>query len=165
LQPGSGKNIPAMISLHTITTSTLDAFMMTVTDEREKLYIKKLSHQQAALEKLTLKFKEAKEEADEVVKLLKEKNFDYALLNKEYVDINNKLAKANKELLTAKKKQKESDDLKSAFIANMSHEIRTPLNSIIGYTKILVNSVTDDNHKKHIEIISQSGKKFTSPDR
>lgn len=158
LRPGSGKHIPAIISLHTITTSTLDAFLMTVTDEREKLYIKQLSHNQRVLEKLTLKFKEAKEETDKAVKLLKEKNFDYALLNREYVAINNKLAKANKELLTAKKEAEKSDHLKSAFIANMSHEIRTPLNSIIGYTKILANSVTDDEHKKHIEIISQSGK-------
>ena len=158
LRPGSGNHIPAIISLHTITTSTLDAYMMTVTDEREKLYIKQLSHNQRVLEKLTLKFKEAKEETDKTVKLLKEKNFDYALLNREYVAINNKLAKANKELLAAKKEAEKSDHLKSAFIANMSHEIRTPLNSIMGYTKILANSITDDEHKKHIEIITQSGK-------
>ncbi|MFO7924262.1 MAG: ATP-binding protein [Bacteroidales bacterium] len=158
LRPKTGKNIPAIISLHLITTSSLDTFLMTVTDERERLYIKKLSHQQAALKKLTLKYKEAKEETDKAVKLLKEKNFDYALLNREYVTINNKLAKANKELLTAKKRAEKSDHLKSAFIANMSHEIRTPLNSIMGYTKILANLVTDDEHKKHIEIISLSGK-------
>ncbi len=160
LRPGSGEHIPAMISLHSIPTSTLEAFMMTVTDEREKLYIKKLNYQQAALEKLTIKLKKAKEEADEAVNLLKEKNFDYAILNKEYVAINNKLANANKELLTAKKKAEKSDHLKSAFIANMSHEIRTPLNSIMGYTKILANSAKDDKHKKHIEVISQSGKKL-----
>ncbi len=160
LQSRSGQLIPAMISLHKIATSTLKACMMTVTDEREKLYIKKLNHQQSALKKLAIKLKKAKEKADEAVNLLKEKNFDYAILNKEYIAINNKLAKANKGLLNAKKEAEKSDHLKSAFIANMSHEIRTPLNSIIGYTKILMGSITDDEHKKHIEVISRSGKKL-----
>ncbi len=158
LQPRSGNHIQASISLHAIKTSALDALMMTVTDESQKLYIKKLNHQQSALEKLAIKLKKAKEEADEAIKLLKEKNFNYALLNKEFIKINNKLAKANKELLKAKKKAEESDAVKTAFVANMSHEIRTPLNSIIGYTKILANSITHDEHKKHIEIVSQSGK-------
>ena len=32
--------------------------------------------------------------------------------------------------------------LKSQFLANMSHEFRTPLNAILGYTHMLLNSVT-----------------------
>lgn len=35
---------------------------------------------------------------------------------------------------------------KSAFLANMSHELRTPLNAIIGYSELLVEELTEDNH-------------------
>lgn len=37
------------------------------------------------------------------------------------------------ELILAKEKAEESDQLKSAFLRNMSHEIRKPLNAIIGF--------------------------------
>lgn len=42
-----------------------------------------------------------------------------------------------KELVQAKEKAEESDQLKSAFLANMSHEIRTPMNGIIGFADML----------------------------
>ena len=45
------------------------------------------------------------------------------------------------ELIRAKEKAEESDNLKSAFLANMSHEIRTPINGIIGF----LNFLADDN--------------------
>lgn len=38
---------------------------------------------------------------------------------------------------------KQSDNLKSIFLANMSHEIRTPLNSIIGYTELIEDKVSE----------------------
>lgn len=41
------------------------------------------------------------------------------------------------ELIAAKEKAEESDELKSAFLANMSHEIRTPLNAIVGFAQLL----------------------------
>lgn len=41
------------------------------------------------------------------------------------------------ELVKAKEKAEESDQLKSAFLANMSHEIRTPLNAIIGFSELI----------------------------
>ncbi|MFW5820094.1 MAG: ATP-binding protein [Bacteroidota bacterium] len=154
----SGNRIPVIISLSSLVLEGMEIFLMTVTDQREKLYIKKLSLHQIALEKLTTKLRDAKEEAEQSAKMLKEKNIDYTILNKEYIHINNLLAKTNDELLQAKKKAEKSDRLKSAFIANMSHEIRTPLNSILGYTKILLDSIDDENQKKHINIIKYSGK-------
>jgi PAS domain S-box-containing protein len=55
--------------------------------------------------------------------------------------------KMQAELVEAKEKAEESDQLKSAFLANMSHEIRTPLNSIIGFSELLGDSDFDQEQK------------------
>ncbi len=158
LKDASAISIPVFISLHKIILAGMETFMMTVTDEREKMHIKKLSLHQVAMEKLASKLRKSKEEAEQAAALLREKNRDYAILNDEYIKINNKLLQANKELELAIKRAESSDHLKSAFIANMSHEIRTPLNSILGYTKILKNSDCDEEQKKHIDVIDNSGR-------
>lgn len=158
LKDASGKNIPVFISLHKIMLAGIKTLMMTVTDEREKMHIKKLSLHQAAMEKLTLKLRKAKEEAELAAALLREKNRDYVILNDEYININNKLLEANEELELARKRAESSDHFKSAFIANMSHEIRTPLNSILGYTKILKNSAINEEYKNHVDVIDNSGR-------
>ena len=46
-----------------------------------------------------------------------------------------------KELIKAKDKAEESDNLKSSFLSNLSHEIRTPLNAILGFSSLLVKKV------------------------
>ena len=158
LLDNNGKIIPVEISLHKLVLTGMEIFLMTVTDQREKLHIEKLALHQMALEKLTTKLKRAKEEAENAVSLLKEKNVDFSILNQEYININNILTSTNEELLIAKVKAEKSDKLKSAFIANVSHEIRTPLNSILGYTKIFKESIEDEKQKKHIDIIIHSGK-------
>ncbi|RHR62547.1 PAS domain S-box protein [Alistipes sp. AF17-16] len=53
------------------------------------------------------------------------------------------------ELLEAKVKAEQSDQLKTAFLANMSHEIRTPLNAIVGFAKILPE-ITDKMERASI---------------
>ncbi|MGM0497830.1 MAG: ATP-binding protein, partial [Bacteroidota bacterium] len=65
------------------------------------------------------------------------------------------------ELLNAKKKAEESDQLKSAFLANMSHEIRTPLNGILGFSYLLTKKkqATKEEHK-FASIISSNGKQL-----
>ena len=158
LLENSGKSIPVMISLHKLVLAGMEIFLVTVTDEREKLYIKKLGLHQMALEKLATKLRDAKEKAEQAVSLLKEKNLDYSILNEEYISINNILTRTNSELLLAKKRAEISDQLKSAFIANVSHEIRTPLNSILGYTKMLMYSINDEEQRKHIDVVIHSGK-------
>ncbi len=42
------------------------------------------------------------------------------------------------DLVHAKEKAEESNQLKSAFLANMSHEIRTPMNAIMGFSQLLM---------------------------
>ncbi len=61
------------------------------------------------------------------------------------------------ELIRARAETERADRTKSAFLSNMSHEIRTPLNSILGFTTILKDLTSDENHKQILETISESG--------
>ncbi len=57
-----------------------------------------------------------------------------------------------------KKKAEESDQLKSAFLANMSHEIRTPMNSILGFSQLLNEDITDQEKQTYSRIIRDNSK-------
>ncbi|MBN2523143.1 MAG: response regulator [Bacteroidales bacterium] len=61
-----------------------------------------------------------------------------------------------KELIIAKEKAEESDQLKSSFLANLSHEIRTPLNSIIGFTGLFFDPEINDSEKQTFKTIIDS---------
>lgn len=64
----------------------------------------------------------------------------------------------NRDLIVAKAKAEESDQLKSAFLANMSHEIRTPMNGILGFAGLLKGpKLSGEQQKKYIQIIEKSG--------
>ena len=58
--------------------------------------------------------------------------------------------------------KKEKDDLmystdnRSLFFTNIVHELRTPLNSIIGFTKIILQSNIDQLTREHLEKINTS---------
>jgi len=71
------------------------------------------------------------------------------------------LRKTQQELIIAKKKAEESDQLKTAFLANMSHEIRSPLNSILGFTDLLSGSnINIDQKSRFSQIINNSGEQL-----
>lgn len=67
-----------------------------------------------------------------------------------------KEAEAN--LIEAKRRAEDSDNLKTAFLSNMSHEIRTPMNSILGFSTLLENpDLTEEQRLKYIEFINKNG--------
>lgn len=67
---------------------------------------------------------------------------------------------AERNLLKAKEKAEESDQLKSAFLANMSHEIRTPMNAILGFAELITMSdseVSSVEKENYVKLINHSG--------
>lgn len=68
---------------------------------------------------------------------------------------------AEKELIIAKEKSEESDNLKTAFLQNMSHEIRTPLNGIIGFSNLLNSpDLNADDINEFTDMIKISGNRL-----
>lgn len=62
------------------------------------------------------------------------------------------------DLIKAKEKAEESDQLKSAFLGNMSHEIRTPMNGILGFADLLKEpNLSGEAQQEYINIIELSG--------
>ena len=72
-----------------------------------------------------------------------------------------RLKDQNIELIRAKNKAEESDQLKSAFLSNMSHEIRTPMNGILGFSELLKEpDLTGETQREYIGIIEKSGERM-----
>ncbi len=78
-------------------------------------------------------------------------------LKKVNLDLDTKLdelARANMSLF-------ELNRLKSEFLATISHELRTPLNSVMGFSDLLSEQMTEDSkHRRWIENIQTSGRKL-----
>ncbi len=84
----------------------------------------------------------------------------------EFRDIGNLFeenSEQKKELVDAKIKAEESDQLKSSFLANLSHEIRTPMNAINGFTDLLMTTnPPQQEREEYLKIIDKSGKNLVS---
>lgn len=57
--------------------------------------------------------------------------------------------KAEIELVAAKEKAEEGDNLKTAFLNNISHELRTPMNAILGFSNFLIQE-QDSQEKREM---------------
>ncbi|MGV8964262.1 MAG: PAS domain S-box protein [Candidatus Saccharimonadaceae bacterium] len=67
------------------------------------------------------------------------------------------------DLVRAKERAEESDNLKTAFLNNISHEIRTPMNAIVGFAGLLNEpDVNFKQRKSFTEIIIKSSDQLLS---
>ncbi len=65
------------------------------------------------------------------------------------------------QLISAKEKAEQSDQLKTAFLQNMSHEIRTPLNGILGFANLLDDDdIEIKDVRKYSSYIQRSGNRL-----
>ena len=100
-----------------------------------------------------------------------EKNEKDILLQK-YADLNRRLILAKEQLSIANQKLKKYEEkaqkaekaskMKSLFLANMSHEIRTPLNAIEGFSRVLVETDSQEDRMKFYEIIESNNNRLQS---
>ena len=89
-----------------------------------------------------------------------------------YADVKHRLNVANAQLEQANKKLKEYEEktakaekasqMKSLFLANMSHEIRTPLNAIEGFSRVMVETDSQEERMNYMEIIESNNSRLLS---
>ncbi|MBC8320640.1 MAG: PAS domain S-box protein [Bacteroidetes bacterium] len=69
-----------------------------------------------------------------------------------------KRKKQDQELIIAKEKAEQSDNIKTSFLHNMQHEIRTPLNSLMGFAQLLKKqNLNAEEAEEYYESIISSG--------
>ena len=66
------------------------------------------------------------------------------------------------DLIRAKESAEESDRLKSAFLAMMNHELRTPLTHILGFSELIMSSVSVEDNISFASSIQSSGQNLLS---
>jgi CheY-like chemotaxis protein len=94
------------------------------------------------------------------------------LLRQKYSEICQKLETTSKQLEEANSKLKEYEEkaakaekaskMKSLFLANMSHEIRTPLNAIEGFSRVMVETDSQEERMNYMEIIESNNNRLLS---
>ncbi len=76
--------------------------------------------------------------------------------------MNKEMEPAIKRANQAAQKAMEATHAKSDFLANMSHEIRTPMNSIIGFTDLLLDEISNPREREYLKTIWDAGENLHS---
>jgi signal transduction histidine kinase len=88
----------------------------------------------------------------------------YAYWDEGYVDYMavdiTRQKEAEIEMEIAKDRAENADREKSEFITRINHQIRTPLSTVIGFSELLLNKISDEKHRKYLDSISNSGKQL-----
>ena len=94
------------------------------------------------------------------------------ILLQKFAEVNRRLKLATEQLEIANKKLKvyeekaqkaeKASQMKSLFLANMSHEIRTPLNAIEGFSRVLVETDSEEERMKYYQIIESNNQRLGS---
>ena len=97
---------------------------------------------------------------------------DKETLQQKYSEICSQLEATNTQLEEANRKLKEYEEkaakaekaskMKSLFLANMSHEIRTPLNAIEGFSRVMVETDSQEDRMNYMEIIESNNNRLLS---
>ena len=59
-------------------------------------------------------------------------------------------------------KAEKASQMKSLFLANMSHEIRTPLNAIEGFSRVIVETDSEEERMKYYQIVESNNQRLSS---
>ena len=94
------------------------------------------------------------------------------ILLQKLADATQKLKFVSEQLEIADRKLKEYEEkalkaekasqMKSLFLANMSHEIRTPLNAIEGFTRIIVETDSEEERMRYYQIVESNNQRLSS---
>lgn len=99
----------------------------------------------------------------ELEKLVEERTQKLEEVNRELEKDIKKRKETESELIIAKEKAEVSDKVKSEFLAQVSHEIRTPINTLLSFTGLIRDELSDkveDDLKEGFGIIAASGRRI-----
>lgn len=83
---------------------------------------------------------------DEVQRLIR--SFNYML---------EQIQERDQQIVLAKEKAEQADQMKSVFLATVSHELRTPLHAILGMTDEVLDSSLNTEQRELLSIVKNSG--------